>query len=94
MNRVERRSPDRVSARRYLLGQVAESHRGSLEERLFLDDAFFEMFLLEEEDLVDAYVRNELSALERKRFEHRILASPALAARIGFARELLAASAG
>jgi hypothetical protein len=86
---IERRNADRVSARRYLLGELAELGRAVVEERLFEDDAFFETFLLEEEDLVDAYVRGELSHLDRARFERLLAGSHSLAARVAFARDLL-----
>lgn len=90
---IERRNADRVSARRYLLGELAEMGRAAVEERLFEDDAFFETFLLEEEDLVDAYVRGELAPFARARFERLLAASPNLATRVGFARDLLAGPA-
>lgn len=89
-HRNERRSAARVSARRYLLAELAEHECAEVEERLFEDDAFFDMFLLEEEDLVDAYVRGELSAFDRVRFERRLAMSRQLTARVRFARDFLA----
>ena len=53
------------SAIRYLLGGLSESERTSLEEKFFADDKEFEELEIAEGELVDRYVRRELSAADR-----------------------------
>ena len=56
--------------RKYLLGNIqAEDKRRKIEERLMLDDDYFEEVLIEEEELIQDYVDDQLSADERQRFE-------------------------
>lgn len=52
----------------------------------------FEDFEIAEDELIDAYVRNELSAEERKLVEKGLRTSPQLVARLHFARILAKAS--
>ena len=62
--------------RRYLLGQLSEEEQGRLEERLFTDDTFHHQIEVAEDDLVEAYVSGELSAVERDLFETHFLSTP------------------
>lgn len=74
---------------RYLLGKLAtEDDKARLEERYFTDDAEFEQLEIAEDELIDRYVRNELSAEDTSRFE-RLLVSPGLAERVEVARLLV-----
>lgn len=73
---------------RYLLGEVSEREQTELEGKYFSDDEYFELFLSAEEELIDAYVRGELSAHEREQFERRFLATPQQCQRVEFARGL------
>ena len=72
---------------RYLLGALAEEEQTRLEEQYFLDDKQFEQFEIAEDELIDRYVRNELSAEDATRFE-KLLASPRIAERVEVARIL------
>lgn len=71
----------------YLLGNLSEEDRNRLEERYFLDDAAFEELELAEDELIDRYVRSELSSQEENQFE-KLLESPRLAERVEVARLL------
>ncbi|MFN7935248.1 MAG: hypothetical protein U0R19_18100 [Bryobacteraceae bacterium] len=60
-------------ARQYLLGRLPEAQREQIGERLFSDDAFYEVVQAVEMDLRDAYARNELSGRDRDDFEAHLL---------------------
>jgi len=73
---------------RYLLGTLSEDEGIRLEETFFADEAKFEDLELAEDELIDAYVREELSTEEQRQFETRIRKSPRLIERVYFARAL------
>ena len=70
----------------YLLGSLLEEEKAKLEERYFSDDVEFEELEIAEDELVDSYVRNELSPGDRKRLEDAIRVSARLSERVNFAR--------
>jgi hypothetical protein len=70
----------------YLLGTLSDEKSAQLEELYFSDDAEFEEFEVAEEELIDRYVRGELSEFERNQLETAIAASPRLEERVQFAR--------
>ncbi|MEW6130416.1 MAG: hypothetical protein AB1757_25505 [Acidobacteriota bacterium] len=73
---------------RYLLGDLPENEMQSLEDRFFADSETFEQVWAIENQLVDAYVRNQLRAEEKTLFEKNYLASPVHRERVAFARTL------
>ena len=73
---------------RYLLGKLPDSEAARLEERYFTDDAVFDDVEIAEDELIDAYVRDRLSAEDRKQFETKLLSSKRIAERVEFARLL------
>jgi hypothetical protein len=79
-----------AAARRYLLGELSEDEKTRMEEAFFADDANFEALELAEDELIDAYVRNELSPEEQQEFYSTLLRSPRLRERVNFARILAA----
>lgn len=74
--------------RRYLLGELSEAERSALEEKYFTDSRVFEQVLKAESELVDTYVRNQLSTEARERFEQSYLAHPSRSERVKFAAAL------
>ena len=54
---------------RYLLGDLSEDEKTRMEEAFFADNARFEELELAEEELIDAYVRDNLSLKERRQFQ-------------------------
>jgi hypothetical protein len=76
-------------ARQYLLGTLRPDDAMLLEENFFVDDPTFEEIEIAEDELVDAYVRQELSENERLRFEQNLGQLPRVEERIKFARALV-----
>ena len=72
-------------AKRYLLGELPEEERTGIEERYFLDDEEFEQFEIAEDELIDRYVRDELSVEERRRFKE-LLVAPGFMERVEVAK--------
>lgn len=71
---------------RYILGTISEEEKTRLEESYFVDDAEFEEFEIAEDELIDRYVRSELSREESERLEKTLATSPRLIERVQFAR--------
>jgi hypothetical protein len=73
---------------RFLLGESTERERAEVEDRLLSDEGFYERTIAAEDDLMDAYVRGELPASERERFEKAFLSTAPRRERVEFARGL------
>ncbi len=67
---------DHETIRRYLLGDVNEEEETTVEQRLLLDDGFFQELEIIKAELVDEYVSKQLTAKESEWFERNFLASP------------------
>ena len=59
--------------RSYLLGTLDRDLKTQFEERLLTEPSVYEEVLIDEEELIDQYVRGELSALEQEQFESHFL---------------------
>lgn len=77
--------------RKFLLGEMAETERAALEDRLLADEEFFALIEDAENDLVDDYVGGRFTARERDSFENYYLAHPENRAKVETARVLQAA---
>jgi hypothetical protein len=66
---MKQRAEDETELRRYLLGELTQEERAQVEEQLFLNSNYFQQLQAAEDDLIDDYVYEELSATERNRFE-------------------------
>jgi hypothetical protein len=73
---------------RYLLGDLAEEQQVAIEDRAFSDKDYLALVTAVENDLIDEYVRRELSETERRQFETRFLASAERRKRVEFAKAL------
>ena len=71
---------------RYLLGELPEEQQVEIEDRAFSDKDYLATITTVENDLIDEYVRGELSAPDRQRFESRFLASAERRKRVGNTR--------
>lgn len=71
-----------------MLGELSEEEKTVLETKYFSDDQFFHELLEVESDLVDAYVRDEITPSERERFEAALDLFPARREKVEFARAL------
>ncbi len=60
----------------YVLGDLSEEERDTVEERFFGDELFYQNLLLVEDDLIYDYFRGALGTNDRRRFEARMKASP------------------
>ncbi|HET6854354.1 MAG TPA: hypothetical protein VFH46_18780 [Pyrinomonadaceae bacterium] len=73
---------------RYLLGELPEEQQVEIEDRAFQDNDYLATITAVENDLIDEYVRHELSETDRRKFENRFLASAERRKRVEFARAL------
>ena len=73
---------------KYLLGDLPEDRQAEVEDRAFADREFLDALEATEADLIDAWVRGELSPSERRAFERRFLTSPQRRNKVEFARAL------
>ncbi len=83
-----RRTTQETLLRRYLLGDLTQEERDSIEDRYCVDGEMFEALLATESDLIDAYVRGELTDDERQRFEVEYFKSSERRERVEFSRVL------
>ena len=73
---------------RYLLGELSEEQQVEIEDRAFADKEYLASITAVENDLIDEYVRHELSDADRRKFESRFLASAERRKRVEFAKAL------
>jgi len=71
---------------RYLIGDLTDAEQEETERRLLADESSFEALQVAEDELIDAYVRGELSAEDRERFQEHFLRTPSRRERLQFAR--------
>ena len=62
--------------RRYLLGELRLEEQVLIEQRLFLDRDYAELAQGVEDDLIDDYVHDDLTPVERQEFETHFLSIP------------------
>jgi hypothetical protein len=85
---LAKKTEDRVLEVQYLLGALSEESRITFEDRYFGDSELFEGLVAAENDLIDSYVRGDLSESERKQFESCYLTSHERLERVEFAKSL------
>lgn len=73
---------------RYLLGDLSEEQQVEIEDRAFADKEYLASITAVENDLIDEYVRHELTDADRRKFESRFLASAERRKRVEFAKAL------
>jgi hypothetical protein len=73
---------------KYLLGNLTEEEQVQVEDRAFADADYLSGLEATEADLIDAYVRGELSQSDRRSFELRFLTSPERRRKVEFAKAL------
>ena len=76
--------------RRYLLGELAEADQAALEQELLINRGKFEQVWAVENELLDSYVRGEMSRADRERFEGHYLTSSLHRERVAIAKSFLA----
>lgn len=85
---MEEQIMDEVLARQFLLGQLSLEDHGRIEELAFTDPETFTFLQAAEDDLIDEFVYDDLSADERDRFEKHFLAQPGRRRDLRIARAL------
>jgi hypothetical protein len=81
---------DTVRARRYLLGAATDEESAEIEQAYFEDDAAVDRIAAAEDDLIEDYLANQLSAPDHARFERNYLAVPQHRIRVETIRRLAA----
>ncbi len=79
---------DAQALKEYLLGNLADEPQQRLEQRLMTDDECYRELALAENDLIDDYVRNQLSSHEKARFDDHFLCSDERRQKLSFAGAL------
>lgn len=77
---------EQQTIREYLLGQLAGEQQSHFEERLLTDDDVFEELEIVEDELVDEYLREELTPADRAGFESHFMAAQEHRDKLAFAR--------
>jgi hypothetical protein len=78
----------------YLYGELSGGNRDAIEERVFADDELASELDDLEIDLVDSFVRGEMSAEEDRHFKERYLTSKSRLARVNLAKYLNESTTG
>jgi anti-sigma factor RsiW len=74
--------------KRYLLGWLEPEEQERLEKQLLTNDEYFEELLAAEDELIDSYVRGDLSEPERESFAQHFLAASERRQKLSFAETL------
>jgi len=72
----------------YLLGSLSQEAQRRVEERILIEEGFFEELLCGEDELVDQYIGGHLSPEERDRFERHFLSTEERHQKLKFGRAL------
>jgi hypothetical protein len=72
----------------YLLGRLEPEEQERLEKQLLTNDEYFEELLAAEDELIDSYVRGDLSEWERESFAQHFLAASERRQKLSFAETL------
>ena len=80
------RNDDKIT--RYFLGELSTDEAELFDRECFSNSTFAESVFVVEDELIDRYVRNELSDADRERFEQFYLTTDARRSRVSMARSL------
>ena len=81
---------DSATLSRYLLHELPPREEEEVERRYFSDPQYLALLEAAEGDLIDAYVRNELTRAQRERFEQYFLCTRARRERLRMAEAMMA----
>jgi hypothetical protein len=76
--------------RRYLLGEASEDECSAIEQEYLADTSALDRMAAAEDDLIEDYLRGQLSPDERRQFERAYLAAPHHRNRVETVRRLIA----
>jgi len=74
--------------RSYLLGKLSDPQLSEIEDRYFVDDDYYELFLSIEDNLIDDYLSGNLNPRDRDFFETRYLVTKERHEKVEFAKDL------
>jgi len=74
--------------RQYLLGELSEEWQARVQDRLLCDREFFDRLVIEENELMDDYLRGALTDKREERFKIYFLAAPERYQKLRFAKAL------
>lgn len=77
---------EQQAIREYLLGQLSSEQLSEFEERLLTDDDVLQELEIVEDEMVDEYLREELTPADRAGFESHFMAAPQHCEKLAFAR--------
>jgi hypothetical protein len=79
---------DQTTLRRYLLKELEEKEQQMVEKRLLIEAGLFEELEISEDELIDEYLAERLSELDRHRFEENFLVTQERYQKVQFSRSL------
>lgn len=82
-------TPQSVAARRYLLGQVTDAECETIEREYLEREDAFDRIAAAEDDLIEDYLSDQLTPLDRTTFERHYLSTPAHRVRVETVRRLM-----
>jgi hypothetical protein len=85
-NKKLNETEDTLAIKEYLLGRLALTKQEEVEQRLLADDSYLENVLIAEDELIDEYLGNKLSAQERDSFRRHFLSTPERGEKLRFAQ--------
>jgi hypothetical protein len=85
---MEQEIPNEGVIRRFMLGKASDEERSEVEQRLMVDNAFYEELSVVEDELIDDFLAGELSPDELETFNSYFLASPDRRTKLNFGRAL------
>ena len=77
---------DEILLQKYLLGQTSVEEQRAVEQRLLVEQDYFDQLVRAEEELIDQYVRGKLEGPGKEAFERYFLSSPERYKNVEFAR--------
>ena len=83
-------SADHPHLRDFLLGKLIGADHSSVEERFLADEDFATELCIVEDELIESYLRQELSTSDRRQFENSYLANPRRRERVLAMKAILA----
>src|SRR5687767_4207781 len=86
LRKLETKETQPHTIRVYLLGESVGEELAQFEGRLLTSDAVYEELVIIEDELIDEYLRKELSPSERESFESHFLAAPEHQEKLRFAQ--------
>ena len=86
---IEENPQNELTIRRFLLGEMPADERTAFEKKFIADEHLFDETRVVEDELIENYVREMLSAADREKFERSFLATEPRRRRVAFARTML-----